>query len=258
MSEMDLNYETYTEKPIKTDVGASQEWLKAAILVGLAAYFAFNIANGNITNYVNERFSWLSYIAVLIFLALGGAVAIAAYQRHQAPRGYSHTPITWSILGIVAIPLVLGLAIPSKPLGADAVNGNISVQVASVDVASALAKDPLTRNILDWLRAFTRDGTDPASFDGQPADLIGFVYREPAYPENYFMVTRFTMSCCVADAGAIGLPVYVENADDFADGEWVRIQGQFFAGQFDDTRIPILQARSVEITEQPEHPYLYP
>ena len=46
-----------------------------------------------------------------------------------------------------------------------------------------------------------------SQFNGQPADLIGFVYSEPTFGGDHFMVARFAISCCVADASAIGVPV---------------------------------------------------
>jgi uncharacterized membrane protein YcgQ (UPF0703/DUF1980 family) len=38
----------------------------------------------------------------------------------------------------------------------------------------------------------------------------------------------------------------------------VRVTGQFQAGAFRDQEMPVLLASSVEVVEQPEHPYLYP
>lgn len=241
----------------RTDLSnRTQEWAKAAILLGLALYFACIILSGNLANYVNQRFAWLSYIAVLIFAALGAATVLGIGRVKAA--GYAgHQRVTWGTILIVAIPLVMGTLIPSKPLGAEAVNGNISLTVSSVARANPIMKDPLERNVLDWMRAFSQSVT-PSSFDGQPADLIGFIYREPSFPDGHFMVARFTVSCCVADAGAIGLPVFAPDAAAIPDGEWVRVTGAFQAGTFRSDQMPILQADTVEVVAQPEHPYLYP
>jgi putative membrane protein len=62
----------------------------------------------------------------------------------------------------------------------------------------------------------------------------------------------------VADASAIGLPVYAPDAEDIADGEWVQIDGAFEAGDFRGDQVPILQPTTLVVVEQPEHPYLYP
>ncbi len=233
------------------------DWVKAFVLLGLAAYFAYNILTGNLTNYINTRFVWLSYLAVVIFGILGGASIYALIRHDPMVRDSSHTTVSWSMLGLVALPLVLGTLIPSQPLGASAVDGNIDTRVATVNGASAITKDPLTRNVLDWLRVFNQTDS-PASFDGQSADLIGFVYREPDFAPDQFMIARFTVACCVADASAIGLPVTWAGAGDIADGEWVQVRGAFQAADFRDTIMPILIANTVDIVEQPEHPYVYP
>ena len=41
-------------------------------MIGLGMYFVYNIASGNIPNYVNARFAWLSYVAAALFLLIGG------------------------------------------------------------------------------------------------------------------------------------------------------------------------------------------
>lgn len=236
------------------------EWAKAAILLGLSGYFVYNIATGDLNNYINTRFAWLSYVAVVLFGLMGVMTIYALMRQNDSVILYqddtTHTRIGWGIVMIVAIPLMLGTLIPSRPLGAEAVNGNISL-TASTYSGAVVTKDPLQRNVLDWLRVFA-DETAPAVFNGEPADLIGFIYREPDFPPDHFMVARFTVSCCVADAGAIGLPVYSPAAADLADGEWVHLTGTFEAGTFRNTAMPILQADVVTVVPEPEHPYLYP
>lgn len=236
----------------------SKEIAKAALLLGLAAYFAYNIVSGNVTNYINARFIWLSYLAAAI-LALFGIISayVAMQPRDGAALRENHINTRWGFLAIAAFPLLIGVLLPSRPLGAEAVNGSISLSVGSFGVAQAGQKDPLQRNVLDWLRVFSQTAT-ASNFDQQAADVIGFIYREPTFPPDHFMVARFTVSCCVADAGAIGMPVYWPDAEQFADGEWVQVRGLFQAGVFRDTTMPILQAETIALVAEPEHPYLYP
>jgi putative membrane protein len=243
-----------------TDNRPLQEWAKTIVLFGLALYFLYNIFSGNLTNYINVRFAWLAYVAVLIFIALGVASIYELLRPHTQPTEYqsdhTHGQVSWGVLAITAIPLVLGTLIPSQPLGASAISGNLSTSAVSLNITT-VTTNPLERNVLDWLRAFNRS-TDLSEFTGQPADIIGFVYREPGFPDGQFMVARFTISCCVADAGAIGLPVVWADETAIPDSQWVRIQGSFQLGEWRDQELPILYATSVETTAQPDHPYLYP
>jgi putative membrane protein len=113
--------------------------------------------------------------------------------------------------------------------------------------------------VLDWLRVFNAT-TDYATLNGEPADVIGFVYTEPDMAPTQFMVARFTVSCCVADANAIGVPVHWNEADvaALASGQWVRVTGAMQVESFRGDDMPVLQAQAVELIEAPKNPYLFP
>ncbi|MBK8032118.1 MAG: TIGR03943 family protein [Chloroflexi bacterium] len=236
------------------------EIVKTGLLIGLGLYFVVNIISGNLTNYINVRFSWLSYVAAVLFLLIGAFSALGllnarrAEHDHHHDHDHDHSAISWGTLIVVAVPLVLGTLIPSRPLGAESVDGNVSITASSVD-NMVLSIEPSKRNVLDWLRVFNATD-DYATLSGQPADVIGFVYLEPTFGENQFMVARFTVSCCVADASAIGIPVQWPEAVE--QGQWVRVTGVMETGDFRGDAAPILHAQAVEVVEQPEHPYLYP
>ncbi len=239
-----------------------QLWIKTALLIGLGIYFVYNIASGNLANYINARFAWLSYVAAALFLLIGLFSAIHLLRDHghdehdHGHEDHHHEQISWRSLLIIAVPLLLGTLIPSQPLGAQAISGSISTSSVSLSDTQTFNVAPEQRNVLDWVRAFNQN--DASSFDGQPADVIGFVYVEPSFGENQFMVARFAISCCVADATAIGVPVMWDQAPALKQGEWLEVKGTFSVAAFQGDQIPVLQATSVEQVEQPEHPYLYP
>lgn len=232
-------------------------YTKAALLIGLGVYFVWVIASGSLANYINERFAWLSYLAAAVFLLLGAwNVALLLRGKSDSTDHHGNT-MSWGTLAIVAIPLVLGTLVPSRPLGAEAV-GSISITnaAAAANVAE-FTIDPLKRNVLDWLRVFN-SVTDFNELDGEQADLIGFIYREPTFGDDQFMIARYSISCCVADASALGVPATWADTAALEQGQWVRVQGAFQTGSFRDNVLPILQVASIEPIEQPEHPYLYP
>ncbi|MCA9965927.1 MAG: TIGR03943 family protein, partial [Anaerolineales bacterium] len=112
------------------------------------------------------------------------------------------------------------------------------------------------RNILDWLGEFQRSG-DPAALAGQRADVIGFVYRDARFGADEFMVARFTVSCCVADAAPVGLVVRWPDGADLPTDQWVEVQGRFEVGVFNGRSMPILVAETITKTKQPPQPYLH-
>jgi len=238
------------------DDSRKQAAVRAALMLGLGGYFVVTIASGSLTNYVNERFSWLSYVAAALFLLLGFFGVYDLFQKHKRDEHHHDHSLSWLSLVIIAIPLLMGLLIPSRPLGASAA-GSVSLNAASSGQTTAVDVPPQNRTVLDWLRAFY-NAQNPPSFNGQQADVIGFVYVEPRFAAGQFMVARFAISCCVADARAIGLPVVWEQAPSLHQGDWVRVQGAFQVGDFEGDSTPLLHATSVEPTSQPDHPYVYP
>ncbi len=251
----------------------TRQWLQSILLLFLGLYFLENMLTGHIYFYINERFGWLSWMATGIFLALG-IVGLAdrlrerreahAHEHHEhAYAGHQHGAApSWPILALLGLPLLVGLLVPAKPLGASAVGSNgVSTSFSAVQgsgTSTQLTVAPTQRNVLDWVRAFNSTSSVD-EFAGQPADLIGFVYRDIRFKDNsQFMVARFAISCCVADATAIGVITQASEAAKLDQDRWVHVTGKFQVQDFAGQRTPILMADQIEPTNQPEQPYLYP
>ena len=227
---------------------------KLLILLGMGVYLAQLIISGNLSYYINQRFAWLAYVGAGIFFTLG---FVTLWQQVKpSPHAHQHYRIGWDILLIAAFPLLLAVLIPSRSLGIEAINSGISLRPVGVGSAATFARSPLDRNILDWLREFNR--ASPGEFNGQPVDVVGFVYREPIHAQDEFMISRFTMSCCVADAFPIGMPARFEAADEIKPGSWQRVQGELKAANFAGELLPVIQVAALEAVDEPQQPYLYP
>lgn len=236
--------------------------LKALMLILTAVFFAAMLINGRLYFYVGPRFSWLALMAVCLLILLAGSynLVLSDHEPRAAQEVSDDLPVEhgaiWPIL-IAAVPLFLAVVIPAHPLGASAVpNRGVSTAFSARD-PSVFAADPSDRTVLDWVAAMSSN-TNPAALNGQKADVIGFVYRDVRFGTDQFMVTRFTITCCVADALAIGIVVSALNASQFPADSWVRVKGTFSAGTLDAQPLPILVADDVSPIQPPEQPYLYP
>lgn len=268
-----------------------RRWVQAVLLLFLGLYSLDNLLSGRINFYINSSFTWLAAFGAGLFLLLGILSVINAlnethgtnehihehdhehhdhehdhtheHNHEDAHAGHNHTAVaSWPVLGIVAIPLALGILVPAKPLGATAIGTagvTTSINASASGKTTQLAINPTDRNVLDWVRAFS-GSKNVDEFAGQPADVIGFVYRDIRFkdtPQN-FMLARFVLSCCVADASAIGVFVEAPNADKYQQDGWLHIKGKFQVKEFDGQRVAVLIPDSVEQIDQPDHPYLYP
>lgn len=233
-----------------------QEALKCAVMLGMGLYLTALILTNRLSNYINLQFSWLTLMSAVLLIGMG--VWSLWQMRRPTAYGSAHLPIQLSSLFVLAIPLLLGVLVPSQPLGASAITGGVSLNPVGGSTVQSYVKPPLERNILEWLREFSNT-SNPAAFDGLDVDVVGFIYREPNMEANQFMVARFTMSCCVADAFAIGLPIEVadESIAELADGTWIRVRGTLKAGTFNGSAVPIITPTAIEPIDTPDQPYLY-
>jgi putative membrane protein len=236
-----------------------QHALKGLVLIGLALFLTNSIVNGTLLFYINRRFAWLTWVAAILLLLMAFAYRQAGQDEHQRHGHAQGDEGWWIALILVALPLLLGILVPPRPLGARAAEMR-GVNVAGPGLGeneSVLTRAAGERNILDWLRAFGA-ADDPAAFAGQEATVTGFVYREEVFAADQFMVSRFVVTCCVADAAVLGLLVSWPNSLDLPLDTWVEVHGTFRLSQGAEEAMPMLQADRVMPTMAPAQPYLYP
>jgi uncharacterized repeat protein (TIGR03943 family) len=237
----------------------------------LGLFLLFQIWRGTLYWYINPRFTFLMVGAALVFLVLAGSILILA--RHEGEAGPTSEPVNdhddgsgsglrRRVLLAMAVPLALGILVPARPLGASAVatrglagggpgTARLAGQPQSIPIAAA------TRTVLDWVRAFNY-APDPDVYVGQEADVIGFVYHDSRLQPGQFLVARFTITCCVADAFAIGMVVDWPEAEGLEANSWVRVRGPVAVSVWEADRIPRIEAVSVDPADEPVQPYLTP
>ena len=252
----------------------TQNAVKALLLIALALFLYTRLANGTLYFYINVRFVGFTLIAVFGLLAVAlsyrfgqkrpqladehGHEHAAAAHDHQHSHAFS-----WGGALIVLLPIVLGLFVPPQPLGAAALsNREINSGANSLDtpaVARAIEeKAPASKNLLDWWQTLRASANPAQELAGQAVNVTGFVYHDERFGTDAFMVTRYVVSCCVADASPLGLVVHWPQAPEFKDDQWIEVKGTFAPSTIEAWQLPILVAESVTPVAAPNHPYLYP
>jgi putative membrane protein len=267
--------------------------IQALVLGATGLFLLQKIWSGSLYFYINERFLVLILLAALGFLVLAQVLIADLFPQkkgsvedegspafsdeidlhqveehlhahvHTHDGKHVHTPkrFPWILL-VVALPVLLGILIPARPLGASAV-ANKGLRVASplrADQANnrlLLEVPPNNRTILDWQQIVGSE-PEPTRLIGEPVDVVGFVYRDPRLPDGQFMVGRFTLTCCVADAFAIGMVVDSPESANYPENTWVRVQGTLDLTEIDGQEIPSIQAGKIQEVSEPAQPYLIP
>ncbi len=234
---------------------------QALLLLGMSIFLGSKAASGQLTFYINQRFIPLTIFGV-VFLALLAQTLFTEIKRareHEA-HDHDHAPASAN-LWFILVPLLIGVLIPARPLDSSALTTkgfNTSAPLVSGDSSAQLFEtDSEERNILDWLKLFNYD-RNVSKFYGQKASVIGFVYFDEALNENQFLVSRFVVSCCSADAYALGMAVNWNEAAALEQDAWVLVKGTVNSVTLDDQVVPLIEADSVQAVPAPEQPYLFP
>jgi len=232
--------------------------MKALILILTAMYVANLLVGGTLFEVIAPRLIGMSGLAVILFILVAGAYELGTSKdvQKQANSDAGGQEIAGILL--VALPLVVGIAVPTQPLGAiEAARRGVVTRYSGGNLARLGNSDPADRTVLDWAQAIAAN-SEPQDVYGQKANVSGFVYHDPRAAANQFMLTRFAMACCVTDAFAVGVVVQAYDASQLKSDNWVLVQGTFREGQFADDSLPILVASEILPIQQPEQVYLYP
>ena len=266
-----------------------QNTIKALLLIALGLFFYSRLMNGSLYYYINERFMGFTILAVVGLLVVGLSYRYSdpkqaqaphephdqdhqhapdqAHEHNHADHGHSHG-LSWGGAFLVALPVILGLLTPAQPLGSAALanrdlglqlsNSSPSVTAPSSAIVKPREKAATDKNILDWWHEFRRLPDANTALAGQPVRVSGFVFKDEKYGADSFMLIRFTVSCCVADAAVVGLLVQSPESQQLSNDTWVEVTGSFVSSTLDNWQLPIVTAQQVSRIEGPSQPYLYP
>jgi uncharacterized repeat protein (TIGR03943 family) len=238
-------------------------FLQAFILLALVVFVGFKLIGGTLSLYINMQYMPLTVFGIIV-LAIMALVALrhpgSEMDEHgHGDSGHQHN-VSPGALIILAVPLLIGLLIPVHPLDAAAASTrgmNVSAPLVGSSQTREFQSAADTRNILDWIVIFNSTN-DLSPYVGQTARVTGFVYHDPRLPANQFIVSRFVITCCTADASAIGMIVNWNQSADLKESSWVEVKGPVQASKLGGQPIPLIQADYVQSTSQPDQPYLYP
>ena len=230
-------------------------WVKVAVMGATGGYLLFVLLSGNASSYINLAYAPLTYLAAALLLFLAAVSVWDGLRSVFSGHDFDHVP--WIAVGILAIPVLLGVLVPSKPLGAADASGRLNTGVGQSPGEVSLPSDTLEWNVLDWVTAFNT-ADDPSELNGLSAQVDAFVKHSDDYPPDHFMGIRLFISCCVVDGQFAGVPVQWQGSSDIPTDAWVRVTGEIKVGEFLGESMPIIVAKAVEVSdEDPDQPYLY-
>ncbi|MCI3918848.1 TIGR03943 family protein [Paenibacillus sp. TRM 82003] len=244
---------------------------------------------GEISSYINMKYSLLSQAASVLFILL----FLIQFNRIWAPR-HVHSPETcelghedcdhdhggtgWSLktllaYAIIGFPLITGYSMPSKTLDAamaskkgtvlakpvahsEAEEHSEGLHADKIDEFEGLQTIVMTES--DFVSYAETITMHPDRVAGKKIKISGFVYREPEMEREHLLISRFMISHCVADAGMIGFLTEWDNADLLEEDTWVELEGTLEVTQTYSHAMPIIKVENWKEIHTPAMPYVYP
>jgi uncharacterized repeat protein (TIGR03943 family) len=221
----------------------------ALVLGAWAALFWFLLLTGRDAFYLSTRTEWVIPVAATILTAATiGRLASARVTRPEPIRRRE-----LAIMAAMVAPVLVIAALPPATLGAfsaDKRSGFAGTGVATS--AIEIGSGELT--LVDVAAGQTSPEGERALAKraGETVDFIGFVTRYDDTPADEFLLTRYVVTCCVADATVAQVRVVNATPGAFADNDWVEVVGAIYPVG----REVIVDATSIEPVPRPDRPYL--
>ena len=226
--------------------------VRAIGLIAWGALFGWLWLTGESVRYLGPRTQWVVPVG-----AVGLTLAAAGYLR--ATR---HEPSARArpleLLGLVAliVPILAAATLAHAQLGSLAASNKLSSRGIDPSALARLAsRDAHDIGFLQ-LNAAGRDSglsRELGLSEGSPVRLLGFVSSEPSGGAPYEL-SRFYITCCVADAVPVGVHVLKGAAGhvQVRRNDWLDVTGILNRGD----REWVVHAVRVRHVDAPSDPYL--
>ena len=220
------------------------------VLAAWAGLFWFLLATERTSLFLSPRTAWLVPSgAILLTIAAAGRLATARSRTVEPlPRRDA-----WA-LGAIAFPVVVLIAMPPVTLGNYAVGKRASFVGSSIGTSVRVVSGPLDFVDVAAAQSFDDASKALAKRAGEPIVLDGIVSAGEGLPPDEFLLTRFIVTCCTADATIAQVRVVGAPPGAFAPDEWVKVEGRIYP----IGREVLVAAEHVEAIPAPNVPYLTP
>lgn len=197
-------------------------------------------------NYVNSWMQWPLVVSGLLLIGLAFSTLVRRVRGEQHAGG---TGVAW----LLVLPVVIGLVVQPPALG-----GYVAERRAN-DLAPEQFEDAVVapldesgENVLPVSLFVARANLDDGeTLRGTTVRLTGFVTVDDA---GGWYVTRLSIACCAADAGAFR--VRVEGAEAPPVEQWVDVVGTWVEGTGTEAgETPTIAADRVVHVDAPKQPY---
>jgi putative membrane protein len=227
---------------------------RLGVLVAWSCVFAWLWFSGDVLRYLGPRTSWVVTFGAV---ALGGAtLAYAYFSAHSRAPERALSRREAGGLAALVVPILLVILLSSASLGALAASRKLTSRGIDLDsLAASLSSNARDTSFLE-LKAASENADTESQLNihpGQQVNLLGFVSKAAPSPAGPFQLSRFYITCCVADSIPVGVTVYPTlTRGSYSTDAWLTVKGAL-AKQGSNY---VVKAESIRHVSEPKNPYL--
>ncbi len=222
------------------------------VLAAWAVLFWILFVTGRVNLYLSTRTSWVVPVGAVLLTG-------AAIGRLTAARVHAREPLRRReavVMTLMVLPVVIVLALPPATLGTFSASKKTTFSSLSFSsiYGQITADSPISLLSVAAAQTSTEGAQALAKRGGSPVEFVGIVTRYADTPADEFLLTRYVITCCVADATIVQVRVVNVVPGRFQANEWVDVAGRIYPLG----REVIVDASSVRPVPRPAKPYLTP
>lgn len=226
------------------------------VLAAWATMFWWLLPTGRVNLYLSTRTSWVVPVgaALLTAAAVGRLLTARTVATEREPLRRREE----IVMALMIVPVILVMALPPATLGSFSASKKTTFS-SSVALSSSIYDDitstsPITLLSVAAGQTSNQGAQALAKRAGTSVDFIGVASREASTPADEFLLSRYVITCCVADATIVQVRVVNVPPGAVATNDWVQVTGELYPLG----RTMLVNADSTRVVPRPAKPYLTP
>jgi uncharacterized repeat protein (TIGR03943 family) len=257
---------------MKSPEQALNRWLQPVVFATWTGFLIYLLVSRRYVAFLRPEFGLL--LAIAPFIAMG--FMLAAMIRPKTTE-MDLSAILRAL--VLLVPVLYFIVMPDTMLSNQAFkkrfigtgNGAISRQDQSMIYARGAENNPGSLSPLGEIESAQKEKAqertileiyrNPNLYKGQRVIVTGMILRDeemkPYFGGMDTAVYRFIINCCAADALPLAIALDSDQADAFANDQWVQVDGIFDLQQINDKPVPMVSKPRIKPVEAPAVPYLF-
>jgi len=233
-----------------------------------SAVFGVFYFSGTYVEFLNPQFSWLMLLGFVLCAIFFLVLILGGTRRVDCSHaGHHHAGASILRMLILLVPVMFALNYGSWQLGSFAFDKR-AVGVTRVGGMSESERIPVSAQFEPAENAMNAKTADVSLIEihSKFESLVGrrvvtqgmYMSETPGLPEDSYVIFRFLVVCCAADAQPLAVMIRGLRPAGVADEKWLQVEGVLKSTEVDGNAAVVIEAEKVAPVSPPKNPYMLP